>query len=266
VRYLDPMAVRDLTSQRLYVPVPLAAGSVVAASPEQAHYLRSVLRMAAGDELLVFNGEHGEWRVRLEPEGKRGARLHLLEQTRVQESGPDIDYLFAPLKRSRLDYMVQKAVEMGVSELRPVMTRRTVAERVNLHRMRANAIEAAEQCGVLHVPAIREPTELGRVLDHWDASRPLIFCDEAARIADPLKALGRLRSKSLGSPTAVALLIGPEGGFSPEERQRLLSLPFVAAISLGPRIMRADTAAVAALALVNAVLGDWSERDEVKGL
>lgn len=121
------MAVRDLTSQRLYVPVPLAADAVIAASPEQAHYLRSVLRMTAGDDLLVFNGTDGEWRVRLEPEGKRGARLHLLAQTRVQDSGPDIDYLFAPLKRSRLDYMVQKAVELGVARLRPVITRRTIA-------------------------------------------------------------------------------------------------------------------------------------------
>ncbi|HRD75098.1 MAG TPA: 16S rRNA (uracil(1498)-N(3))-methyltransferase [Hyphomicrobiaceae bacterium] len=251
---------------RLFVEADLAANALIRLNEAQSGYLTQVLRLGAGDAVLVFNGREGEWRASIAQTGKRRYELCLIDRSRLQICGSDIHYLFAPLKRARLDYMVQKAVEMGVSELRPVMTRRTVAERVNLHRMRANAIEAAEQCGVLHVPAIREPTELGRVLDHWDASRPLIFCDEAARIADPLKALGRLRSKSLGSPTAVALLIGPEGGFSPEERQRLLSLPFVAAISLGPRIMRADTAAVAALALVNAVLGDWSERDEVKGL
>lgn len=247
------MAVRDLTSQRLYVPVPLAAGAVIAASPEQAHYLRSVLRMAAGDELLVFNGTDGEWRVRLEPEGKRGARLYLVAQTRPQESGPDIDYLFAPLKRSRLDYMVQKAVELGAARLSPVITRRTIAERVNLERLQANVVEAAEQCGILRLPIVEPPADLAKVLARLDASRALVFCDEAAPVASPLAALA-----ALPRGTAVAVLIGPEGGFTDEERAMITNRPGTIALSLGPRIMRADTAAVAALALVGAVLGDWA--------
>ena len=247
------MAVRDLTPQRLYVPVPLAAGAVIAASPEQAHYLRSVLRMAAGEELLVFNGTDGEWRVRLAPEGKRGARLHLVAQTRPQESGPDIDYLFAPLKRSRLDYMVQKAVELGVARLSPVITRRTIAERVNLERLQANVVEAAEQCGILRLPIVEPPADLAKVLAGLDTSRALVFCDEAAPVASPLAVLA-----ALPRGTAVAVLIGPEGGFTGEERAMITNRPGTIALSLGPRIMRADTAAVAALALVGAVLGDWA--------
>jgi 16S rRNA (uracil1498-N3)-methyltransferase len=173
------------------------------------------------------------------------------EQVRAQESGPDIDYLFAPLKRARLDYMVEKATEMGVARLRPVLTRRTVAERVNLERMRAHAIEAAEQCGILRVPEIDAPERLERAIAAWDPARPLIFCDEASEETCPFTALSRI------APGAVAVLIGPEGGFHEAERELLSKRPFVVRISLGPRILRADTAAVAALALVNAVLGDW---------
>jgi len=178
--------------------------------------------------------------------------LEITAQVRPQESGPEIDYLFAPLKRARLDYMVQKATEMGVARLRPVITRHTTPERVNLERMRANAIEAAEQCGVLRVPEVAAPERLATVLGSWPADRPLIFCDEDAEIANPIDALSALKD---GSP--VSVLIGPEGGFSPEERTLLLAQPFTTRLSLGPRIMRADTAAVAVLALVNAVAGDW---------
>ena len=154
--------------------------------------------------------------------------------------------------------MVQKAVEMGVGRLSPVMTRRTVAERVNLDRMRANAIEAAEQCGILSLPEVDEPKSLAATLAAWDASVPLILCDEAAAVANPVEALGRLRAeKAATAPMPVGLLIGPEGGFAPEERELVLALPFAIAISLGPRIMRADTAAIAALAVLNATLGDW---------
>ena len=172
-------------------------------------------------------------------------------QVRPQEGGPDIDYLFAPLKRARLDYMVQKATEMGVARLRPVLTHRTTPERVNMERMRANAIEAAEQCGILRIPEVGEPEKLDRVLAGWDAARPLIFCDEGSEERCPFTALARLQ------PGPLALLIGPEGGFDEAERALLLTQPFVTRISLGPRILRADTAAVAALALVNAALGDW---------
>lgn len=245
------MAVHDFTSQRLFVAVPLSKGARVACSPEQASYLRSVLRLADGDEILVFNGRDGEWRARLVAEGKRGASLEMLDLVRAQTGGPDLHYLFAPLKRARLDYMVQKATEMGVARLVPVLTRHTVAERVNLDRMRANAIEAAEQCGILRVPEIAEPIKLARLLDGWDASRTLVFCDEAAEQASPIAAL------SACAPRPLAVLIGPEGGFSPDERAMIRAVPQAVALSLGPRIMRADTAAVAALALVNAVLGDW---------
>lgn len=245
------MAVHDFTSQRLYVDHPLAQGAEIPCTPEQASYLRSVLRLSAGDEILIFNGRDGEWRARLIEAGKRGANLGVVAQVRPQTGGPDLHYLFAPLKRARLDYMVQKAAEMGVARLVPVLTRHTVAERVNLERMRANAVEAAEQCGILRVPEIAGPQKLANVLAAWDASRALIFCDEAAEQQSPLAALSQLPAGPL------AVLIGPEGGFSPEEREMIRSVPQAAAISLGPRIMRADTAAVAALALVNATLGDW---------
>lgn len=245
------MAVHDFTSQRLFVAHPLGEGARFSCTPEQASYLRGVLRLGEGDEILVFNGRDGEWRVRLREAGKRGAELEAVSLVRPQDGGPDLHYLFAPLKRSRLDYMVQKATEMGASRLVPVLTRHTVAERVNTERMRANAIEAAEQCGILRVPDVAEPIKLPALLQGWDASRTLIFCDEGAEQASPLSALAELRSGPL------AVLVGPEGGFSSDEREMIRKMPQAKAISLGPRIMRADTAAVAALALVNAVLGDW---------
>jgi 16S rRNA (uracil1498-N3)-methyltransferase len=245
------MAIRDLTSERLFIDAPLAAGARLTLSEPQAHYLVHVLRLTAGANVLVFNGRDGEWQAALADVKKRSAVLEVGQQTRPQIIGPDIDYLFAPLKRSRLDYMVQKAVEMGVARLCPVLTHRTIAERVNLERMRANAIEAAEQCGVLRVPDVVEPRALEKVLGAWDASRTLIFCDEDAVIKSPIDALGTI------APGPLAVLIGPEGGFDRAERDMLMSKPFVRALSLGPRIMRADTAAVAALALVNARLGDW---------
>jgi 16S rRNA (uracil1498-N3)-methyltransferase len=173
------------------------------------------------------------------------------ERTRPQAGGSDVDWLFAPLKRARLDYMVQKATEMGVARMQPVMTERTVAERINLERMRANVIEAAEQCGVLRVPTVSGPAPLSAVLASWDPVRRLIFCDEAAAVTSPLSVLSALQ------PGPVAVLIGPEGGFSPAERTAILAQSAAVPISLGPRVMRADTAAVAALALVNALLGDW---------
>ena len=245
------MAIHDLTSERLFVGSNLSAGTRVPCSQDQANYLRNVLRMDAGDELLVFNGRDGEWRACIAEATKRSLVLEVIGQTRTQQGGPDLVYLFAPLKRARLDYMVQKATEMGVARLSPVLTRHTIAERVNLERMQANAIEAAEQCGILRVPEIDEPRKLASVLASWDATRRLVFCDEAAEHTSPIAALAEL------PPGPVAVLIGPEGGFSPDERDLIRAKPFATAISLGPRIMRADTAAIAALTLVNAVLGDW---------
>jgi 16S rRNA (uracil1498-N3)-methyltransferase len=241
----------DFAAQRLYVDAPLAEGATVACTPAQTNYLCNVLRLAAGDAVLVFNGRDGEWRAALVEAGRRGTALAVGERARAQEGGPDLHYLFAPLKRARLDYMVEKATEMGVARLRPVLTRRTVAERVNLERMRAHAIEAAEQCGILRIPEIDAPERLERALAAWEEARPLVFCDESGEETCPFTALARI------PPGPVAVLIGPEGGFDPAERELLASRPFVTRITLGPRILRADTAAVAALALVNAVLGDW---------
>ncbi len=237
--------------QRLFVTSKLEPGAEVALSRDQAHYLGNVLRLKLGDKFLLFNGKDGEWLAELDAFSKKEARARLNHQTRPQDEGPDLHYLFAPLKRARLDYMVQKATELGASALRPVITHHTVAERVKRARLLANAIEAAEQCGILRVPAIMEPEKLAKLLGSWDASRPLIFADESAPHASPVEALGSCR------PGPLAVLIGPEGGFAPDERAALLEKPFVLPISLGPRVMRADTAAVAALALVNAVLGDW---------
>ena len=245
------MAIHDFNSQRLFVEAPLMPGTRIPATGEQANYLLNVLRLGVGATLLIFNGRDGEWLARLAEVTKRGCQLVLESRVRAQETGPDIDYVFAPLKRSRLDYMVQKAAEMGVARLRPVLTRRTIAERVNTERMRANAIEAAEQCGILRVPEVAEPVKLERLLATWDMARALVFCDEVAPVANPIAALSAL------APGPLGVLVGPEGGFAPEERQMLLSKCYALPISLGPRIMRADTAAIAALALVNAVVGDW---------
>ncbi len=237
--------------QRLFVKSKLAPGGEVELDSGQAHYLGNVLRLREGEDILLFNGMDGEWCASLAALGKKKARAVVSHQTRPQGEGPDLHYLFAPLKRVRLDYMAQKATELGASVLRPVLTRRTVAERVKIDRLLANAVEAAEQCGILRVPEIAPPEPLLKVLAAWEEDRALIFADEAAPSASPLEALGALK------PGPVAVLVGPEGGFDPEERALLLAKPFVHPISLGPRVMRADTAAVAALALVNAALGDW---------
>ena len=242
----------DFAAQRLFVDAPLASGARLALSREQANYLLNVLRLAAGDSVIIFNGIDGEWRAMLADTGRKAASLDVVEALRAQEAGPDIHYLFAPLKHARLDYMVQKAVEMGAARLRPVLTRRTQAQRVNLERMRANVIEAAEQCGILTIADIEEPLSLEKALAQWPQDRLLVFCDEDAPMADPVAAI-RLRAKP-GAP--IAVLIGPEGGFDPAERALLMRMEQTLAISLGPRILRADTAAVAALALVQAAIGD----------
>lgn len=245
------MAVHDFNAQRLFLDAPLAEGAAVAVSREQANYLLNVLRLGPGDRILVFNGRDGEWQAEIASAGKKAVSLVAREQTRAQTPPGRIACLFAPLKRARLDYMVQKAVEMGVGRLSPVMTRRTIAERVKLERMRANAIEAAEQCGILGLPVIDAPAALGDALARLDAETPLVFCDEAAEVANPVAALAGIARGE------VAVLIGPEGGFDEGERRAVLARPGTVALSLGPRIMRADTAAVAALAIVNATVGDW---------
>jgi 16S rRNA (uracil1498-N3)-methyltransferase len=248
------MARYDFRTSRLFVDAPLAAGARVALDRGQANYLVNVMRLAAGDAVLLFNGRDGEWRADLSVVSRKSVVLGVIEQTRPQTAPGDLRYLFAPLKHARLDYMVQKAVEMGVSALHPVRTRHSQVERLNLARMRANAIEAAEQCGILSLPEIVGPTPFDELIAGWTAERLLVFCDEDAEVGNPVRALGRAGG---GDATPVSLLIGPEGGFAAEERAALCRLPRVVRLSLGPRILRADTAAVAALALVQAVLGDW---------
>jgi 16S rRNA (uracil1498-N3)-methyltransferase len=247
----EPMARCDFTARRLYVDAPLKAAARVELAPAQGHYLCNVLRLSDGAEIQVFNGRDGEWRARLSVSPRRTAVV-ALAQTRRQEKGGDLHYLFAPLKHARLDYMVQKAVEMGCSLLQPVLTRHTHAERVNIERMRANVIEAAEQCGILALPGVAPPVKLETLLETWPQERLLIFCDEEAESADPIAALSTAEAHH-----PLAVLIGPEGGFDAAERVALLAVPSVVRLSLGPRILRADTAAVTVLALVQASLGDW---------
>ncbi|HEY8579774.1 MAG TPA: 16S rRNA (uracil(1498)-N(3))-methyltransferase [Beijerinckiaceae bacterium] len=244
----------DFNAQRLFLDSPLSAGARVALSRDQANYLLNVLRLPTGAALYVFNGRDGEWKARLDAQGKRDAALTVEEQARPQDAPCDLHYLFAPLKHARLDYMTQKAVEMGASRLTPVITRRTQAQRVNTERMRANVVEAAEQCGVLTVAEVDEPQKLEAVLARWPADRLLVFCDEDATPGDPVAALRRAAGETA---RPLAVLIGPEGGFDPAERRLLNGAPNVVALSLGPRILRADTAAVAALAVVQTALGDW---------
>jgi 16S rRNA (uracil1498-N3)-methyltransferase len=242
----------DFRSPRLYVDAPLGAGAAVALEPEQAHYLTHVLRLKSGASVLAFNGHDGEWAATIEVQ-RRSALLRVGDRVRAQTTPADLHYLFAPLKSARLDYMVQKAVEMGVAKLQPVLTRHTQAARVNTGRMRANAIEAAEQCGVLSVPDVEEPLPFAQMLAKREAARWMIFCDEDAAAANPIAALSTVPARS-----PLAVLIGPEGGFADDERAALLKLPNVVRLCLGPRILRADTAAVAALTIVQAVVGDWT--------
>jgi 16S rRNA (uracil1498-N3)-methyltransferase len=258
----------DFRSPRLFVSGALKPGAEIALEKPQAHYLRTVLRLDPGDAVLAFNGKDGEWRVTLAERGKQ-TTLSVSAQTRAQTEPCDLHYLFAPLKHERLDYMVQKAVELGVSRLQPVLTQHTQVQRVNLDRMRANAIEAAEQCGVLSIPEISEPTTFSRALAARKPERLLVFCDEDADVKDPVKALADARQAPGAmlpltmaragnpGPQPMALVIGPEGGFAEEERAALLKQTNMVRLSLGPRILRADTAAVAALALIQAGLGDW---------
>jgi len=246
------MPSHDFRAPRLFVDAPLAQDARIALDRDQSNYLGNVLRLSAGAEVLAFNGRDGEWQAAIEGR-KRPDGLVILQQTRPQDRLPDLAYVFAPLKHARLDYMVQKAIEMGAASLRPVLTRFTQASRVNTERMRANVVEAAEQCGILSIATVAEPMPLERYLSQRPADRLLIFCDEAAELENPIQSLQSAREPGQG----IDVLIGPEGGFAEDERALLLRQPKILRLALGPRIMRADTAAVAALALVQAVLGDW---------
>lgn len=235
---------------RLFVPTPLAAEAAVLPTLDQSRYLSQVMRLKIGDSLLVFNGVDGEWRCVIAEALKKGLVLRAEEQVRPQATGPDLELLIAVVKKSALEFAVEKATELGVRRIRLVVTHRTQVSHVRMDRLDAIAIEAAEQTGRVDVPMIDEAVKLGELLDGWEAGRRLMFCDETggAPATKALEAAGE-------DPWAV--LIGPEGGFSPEERERLRALPFTTAVSLGPRILRADTAAIAALTLWQAAVGDW---------
>ena len=243
---------------RLHVAAGLAVGAAVALEEAQTHYLRNVLRLAPGDEVALFNGRDGEWRAAIDSLGKRSTALRCLAQTRPQTAEPDLWLLFAPIKRLRVDFLVEKATELGVALLQPVFTRHTAATRLNLERLAAHAVEAAEQTERLSIPVLREPQSLAERLAAWPSDRHLLLCAEAGAarpIADALSALS-------GTPAGRgpwAVLVGPEGGFAAAELDDLGKLPFVTPVGLGPRILRADTAALAALACWQAILGDGRE-------
>ncbi len=246
------MARTDIKSPRLHIQAPLAEGATVPLSREHVNYLVNVLRLGPGARALAFNGRDGEFAASLADRGRRSVALAVAAQTRPPEAPPDLDFLFAPLKHARLDYLAQKAVEMGARRLRPVMTRRTQVARLNLERIAANAIEAAEQCDLVWTPEVLPVEPLEKALSGWPAGRLLVFCDEDAPQTDPLALLSQAKTGA-----GMGLLIGPEGGFDEPERAAILAVPQVLRLSLGPRILRADTAAVAALALIEATLGDW---------
>lgn len=235
---------------RLYVEHRLGAGQSVPLTREQAHYLFGVMRLGIGAPVALFNGQDGEWQTEVLETGKKGGVLRCIQQTRTLQMPPDLWLLFAPIKKARTDFIVEKAAEMGAAQIIPVQTDFTNSERIRQDRLQAHAIEAAEQCGGTFVPKVSDLTKLDRLLDQWPEGRRLMFCDEA----EAGSAL-RLAKSEKGQPWAI--LIGPEGGFSEKERTRLSTLPFSHVVSLGPRILRADTAAVAAMTLWQQVLGDW---------
>ncbi len=241
--------VRPMASKvRLFVDHPLAEGQTVPLQPAQAHYLSGVMRLPTGSVISVFDGVSGEFDAVLEAASKRGGTLAVAARTRALQPPPDLWLCFAPIKKARTDFIVEKAAEMGAARILPVLTEFTNSERVRVDRLQAHAVEAAEQCGGTYVPQVAEPVKLGRLLDGWDPARRLMFCDEAL-----VGETGVLPD----APGPWAVLIGPEGGFSEAERGRLRRLDGAVPVSLGPRILRADTAAVAALTLWQSRLGDW---------
>jgi len=246
------------TATRLYVDEPLAAGQTLGLDQQRAHFLRSVLRLKRGAELALFNGRDGEWQARIDGLGKGWASLEVLEQRRPQAAEPDLWLVFAPIKRARLDFMVEKACELGASRLIPTYTRHTDVSRVNVERLAANVREAAEQCERLSVPAVEEPTDLKALLQRWPAERRLLVGAERGGAAPVAEALAAEGERAGAAPWAV--LAGPEGGFHASELDALGKLPFVTAVGLGPRVLRADTAAIALLTCWQAWLGDGDQR------
>ncbi|MDP3750222.1 MAG: 16S rRNA (uracil(1498)-N(3))-methyltransferase [Phenylobacterium sp.] len=236
---------------RLFVSADLTQGQALALDPGQSRYLTAVMRRVVGDEVLVFNGRDGEWRAVIEVSGKRGAILRLTALERPQALAPDVDLLVAVVKRTRVETIVEKAAELGARRVRLVITERTNAERARIDRLQIIAAEAAEQTGRMDVPQILEPVKLAKLLAEWDPPRRLLFCDEAGDAKPVLAALDGV------PPAPWAILIGPEGGFSPAERATLRGLPYAVPAALGPRILRADTAAISALTLWQAAQGDW---------
>jgi 16S rRNA (uracil1498-N3)-methyltransferase len=236
---------------RLFIDHPLAGGGAVVLGREQSHYLTNVMRQMVGAEVLLFNGADGEWRARVAEVSKRGCTLAVEALTRTQLAGPDLDLIIALVKRARLETIVEKAAELGAARIRLAVTERTNADHTNVARLRAIAVEASEQTGRLDVPQVLAPEKLNAILAAWPAERPLMFCDEAG---DALPAAQALAGEPVG---AWAVLIGPEGGFSPRERDRIRALTGAVPVSLGPRILRADTAAISALTLWQSALGDW---------
>ena len=237
---------------RLNVDFPLSEGVLVALPADQGRYLTTVMRRGVGDTVLLFNGRDGEWKAEITEAGKRSCVLVALERTREQSPGPDLELIVALVKRTRLETIIEKAAELGVGRVRLAVTRFTQADHTRVDRLAAIAIEASEQTGRLDVPEIVSPAPLDQILDSWPADRRLMFCDEGGEVRPALEALSEFPTGSVWS-----ILIGPEGGFSTEERDRLRSLEFVTPVGLGPRILRADTAAFAALSLWQAKLGDW---------
>ena len=234
---------------RLYIDHRFYPGQPVPLDTDQSHYLSTVMRLAPGAEIAVFNGRQGEWTARLLQAGKRGGTVEPVAPSAPQLDPPDLWLVFAPIKKARTDFIVEKAAELGAARILPVQTDHTNSERIRRDRLQAHAVEAAEQCGGTFVPPVDDLVPLARLLEGWDTGRRILWADEA--LVGPAETLAGLP----GGPWAI--LIGPEGGFSDPERARLSALPFVSRISLGPRILRADTAAVAALALWQAALGDW---------
>ena len=241
---------------RLYVEHPLGQGQSVPLSRDQANYLFNVMRLQPGAMVALFNGADGEWQTEVVQAGKRGGVLLCREQSAPQRMPPDLWLLFAPIKKARTDFIVEKAAEMGAARILPVQSEFTNAERVRQDRLQAHAVEAAEQCGGVFVPPVEGLQKLDRVLADWPETRALVFCDEGlAGGASPLAGL-RAHAEAVG-PGGAAILIGPEGGFSDAERARLASMPQAVPVALGPRVLRADTAAVAALTAVQLAWGDW---------
>jgi 16S rRNA (uracil1498-N3)-methyltransferase len=243
---------------RLFVADDLGAGRRVALSSSQAHYVTHVMRRGAGDALALFNGRDGEWRGRIESTGRGRCDVSVEGSIGAQQAAPDLWLVFAPVKRAGIDFIAAKATELGVSAIWPVFTARTTVRRVNLDRLRANVIEAAEQCRRRDLPEMIEPAPLSEVLANWDAGRRILFCDETGNGRPMAELPATIGPNGAGDPGPWAVIIGPEGGFADTELDALGKLPFVYAAALGPRILRADTAALAALSCWQALVGDWA--------